>query len=112
MTCRFADCTLDTQLYTLQRAGQKTRLLPKVFEVLCYLIEHCDRVVSKQELCDQVWEGFAISTRLAERRWVPTFPRARYLVARPECEHWSQSENRWTQIGMVDSVAQFSRPAW
>ena len=66
MIYRFADCVLDTQLYTLDRAGQSTRLAPKVFEVLCYLIEHRDRVVSKQELCDQVWEGFAISDAALE----------------------------------------------
>jgi DNA-binding winged helix-turn-helix (wHTH) protein len=66
MRYRFADCTLDTQLYTLERAGQRTRLAPKVFEVLCYLIEHRDRVVSKQELCKQVWEGLAISDATLE----------------------------------------------
>ena len=66
MRYRFADCALDTQLYTLERAGQRTRLAPKVFEVLCYLIEHRDRVVSKQELCDQVWEGYAISDATLE----------------------------------------------
>src|SRR5262245_46561388 len=66
MIYRFADWVLDTQLYTLDRASQRTRLAPKVFEVLCYLIEHRDRVVSKQELCDQVWEGFAISDAALE----------------------------------------------
>ena len=66
MIYRFADCVLDTQLYTLHRAGQSTRLAPKVFEVLCYLIEHRDRVVSKQELCAQVWEGLAISDATLE----------------------------------------------
>src|SRR5215471_10653578 len=66
MLYRFADCALDTQLYTLHRAGQTTRLAPKVFEVLCYLIEHRDRVISKQELCDQVWEGLAISDATLE----------------------------------------------
>jgi glyoxylase-like metal-dependent hydrolase (beta-lactamase superfamily II) len=44
------------------------------------------------------------NTRLVEEQWVPTFPRARYLVARPEWEHWSQSTDRWTQIVMADSV--------
>src|SRR5215475_11431395 len=66
MLYRFANCTLDTQLYTLERGGQRTRLAPKVFEVLCYLIAHRDRVVSKQELCDQVWEGVAISDATLE----------------------------------------------
>jgi glyoxylase-like metal-dependent hydrolase (beta-lactamase superfamily II) len=30
------------------------------------------------------------NTRWVEGRWVPTFPRARYLFARREWEHWSQ----------------------
>src|SRR5262249_56755479 len=38
----------------------------KVFEVLCYLPEHRDRVASKQELCAQVWEGLAISDATLE----------------------------------------------
>src|SRR5499433_1810898 len=66
MVYRFVDCVLDTQLYTLDRAGQSTRLAPKVFELLCYLVEHRGRVVSKQELCDQVWEGYAISDATLE----------------------------------------------
>src|SRR5262245_58084981 len=66
MLYRFADCTLDTQLYTLERAGQTTRPAPKVFEVLCYLLEQRDRVVSKQELCAQVWEGIAITDATLE----------------------------------------------
>ena len=66
MIYRFVDCVLDTRLYTLDRAGQSTRLAPRFFEVLCYLIEHRDRVVSKQELCDQVWEGVAISDATLE----------------------------------------------
>jgi len=60
MIYRFADCALDTQLYTLERAGQSTRLTPKVFEVLCYLIEHRDRVVSKDRsinYCHMLWNS-------------------------------------------------------
>jgi glyoxylase-like metal-dependent hydrolase (beta-lactamase superfamily II) len=44
------------------------------------------------------------NTQLVEGQWVPTFPRARYLVTRQEWEHWSQSEEHWTQIVMADSV--------
>jgi len=33
---------------------------------LFYLIEHCGRVVSKQELCEQVWEGLASSDATLE----------------------------------------------
>ena len=51
MIYAFGDCTLDTQLYTVQRAGQSIRLRPKVFQVLRYLLEHRDCIISKQELC-------------------------------------------------------------
>lgn len=34
------------------------------------------------------------NTRLVDGRWVPTFPRARYLFAQREWEHWRKSELR------------------
>ena len=34
------------------------------------------------------------NTMLAEGRWVPTFPRARYLFGRVEFEHWSTQTER------------------
>jgi DNA-binding winged helix-turn-helix (wHTH) protein len=62
----FGDCELDTCLYTLQRAGQTIRLRPKVFRVCLYLLEHRDRVVSREELCTQVWPGRFISQATLE----------------------------------------------
>jgi DNA-binding winged helix-turn-helix (wHTH) protein len=46
----FADCLLNTRLYTLHRGGTPVRLRPKAFHVLQYLLEHRDHVVSKDEL--------------------------------------------------------------
>src|SRR5919204_412180 len=57
----FGVCVLDTQLHVLSRAGQPIKLRPKAFEVLVYLVEHHDRVVSKDELCAQVWPHQFIS---------------------------------------------------
>jgi TolB-like protein/DNA-binding winged helix-turn-helix (wHTH) protein/Flp pilus assembly protein TadD len=57
----FGDCELDTCLYTLRHAGKTIRLRPKVFRVCLYLVEHRDRVVSRDELCAQVWPGQFIS---------------------------------------------------
>ena len=62
----FEDCKIDTRLYTLQRAGQTLRLRPKVFQVLLYLLEHRDTVVSKQELAEQVWPDQFISDATLE----------------------------------------------
>ena len=44
------------------------------------------------------------NTRLDAGRWVPTFPRARYLFARREWEHWSAERDEDTQRIMADSV--------
>src|SRR5437773_5845750 len=62
----FADCLLDTQCYLLRRAGQSIRLRPKVFQVLIYLLTHRDRVIAKQELCEQVWSAQAVSDATIE----------------------------------------------
>jgi len=44
------------------------------------------------------------NTRLDGGRWVPTFPRARYLFARREWEHWSAEDDPDTARIMADSV--------
>ena len=51
----FGDYLLDTQRYELSYRNQPIKLRPKVFHVLRYLIAHRDRVVSKDELLEQVW---------------------------------------------------------
>src|SRR5919199_5383210 len=51
----FGDYRLDTQHYELRYRNQPIKLRPKVFNVLSYLIAHRDRVVSKDELLEQVW---------------------------------------------------------
>src|SRR5215510_8408712 len=66
MRYSFADCVLDTQLYTLTRAGIVRPLRRKVFQVLVYLLMHRDRVVSREELCAQVWPGQFISETTLE----------------------------------------------
>src|SRR5262249_9497792 len=62
----FADCLLDTQLYTLSRAGRVIRLRPKAFHVLRYLLEHRDHLVSKEEVCAHVWPAQFISDATIE----------------------------------------------
>ena len=44
------------------------------------------------------------NTRRENGRWVPTFPRARYLFARRELEHWSAEDSADTARIMADSV--------
>jgi glyoxylase-like metal-dependent hydrolase (beta-lactamase superfamily II) len=45
------------------------------------------------------------NTRKVDGRWVPTFPRARYLMGRAEYEHWMNVKDRPDTAGlMADSV--------
>ena len=44
------------------------------------------------------------NTMLVDGKWVPTFPRARYLIGRKEFEHWNTFEHEETQQIMDDSV--------
>ena len=52
---QFADCQLDLERLEFRRAGRLVPLEPQVFGVLAYLLEHRERVVSKDELLDHVW---------------------------------------------------------
>jgi DNA-binding winged helix-turn-helix (wHTH) protein len=54
---RFGDYLFDTERYELHRAGVLVPLRPKECDVLAYLLAHRDRVVSKDELLEQVWPG-------------------------------------------------------
>jgi DNA-binding winged helix-turn-helix (wHTH) protein len=84
----FADCIFDTRLYTLSRGGTAVRLRPKAFHVLQYLLEHRDRVVTKDELCAQVWPSQFISDATLEgcitlaRRAIGDSGRGQRLITR------------------------------
>ncbi len=55
MRYAFDDYKLDTERYELRRAGQLIHVGPQVFNVLLYLLEHHERVVSRQEFFERLW---------------------------------------------------------
>lgn len=55
MVYEFGDFTLDTKRHELRRGGEPQHLEPQVYAVLCYLLEHRDRLVTSKELMDEVW---------------------------------------------------------
>ena len=61
MIYRFGDCEFDTDRRELIRAGSVRAVEPQVFDVLVYLIENRQRVVSKDDLLEAVWGGRIVS---------------------------------------------------
>ncbi|WP_421854913.1 alpha/beta fold hydrolase [Oricola sp.] len=57
----FDDFVVDIAARELLSGGHAVAVEPKVFDVLVHLIEHHDRVVSKDELIETVWSGRFIS---------------------------------------------------
>jgi len=64
----FSDHVLDTDKRELQRSSERIALEPQVFDLLVYLLEHRDRVVSRADLIATVWGGRIVSeSALASR---------------------------------------------
>lgn len=57
----FGDCSVDCARRELRRVGKLVAIEPQVFDVLVYLIEHRDRVVTRDDLLASVWGGRIVS---------------------------------------------------
>jgi TolB-like protein len=57
----FAGHTLDTDRRELLRGSETVVLQPQVFDLLVYLVQNRDRVVSKDDLFEAVWRGRIVS---------------------------------------------------
>ena len=55
MRINFSDYCLDLATRQLFCGGTEIRLSPKAFELLCFLVEHRTRAVSKTELHERLW---------------------------------------------------------
>lgn len=91
MLYRFEEYALDTDRRELRNGGKLVDLAPQVFDILCFLIRHRDRVISKDDLIADIWRGrivseSALTTRLngarkaigdsgEEQRLIKTLPR-------------------------------------
>jgi TolB-like protein/Tfp pilus assembly protein PilF len=57
----FADHALDTDRRELRRGREPIAVEPQVFDLLIYLVENRDRVVSKDDLISSVWNDRIVS---------------------------------------------------
>lgn len=61
VTYRFEQFDLQPSLGTLRRDGLPVHVEPRALALLSYLVEHRDRVVSKEELLTTVWRGEVVT---------------------------------------------------
>jgi TolB-like protein/Tfp pilus assembly protein PilF len=57
----FKDCVLDPERRELTRGSAPIAIGPQVFDLLLYLVQNRERVVSKDSLLDAVWGGRIVS---------------------------------------------------
>ena len=57
----FGDFALDPDRRELTRNNEIVAIGPKVFDLLLYLVQNRERVVSKDALLDAVWTGRIVS---------------------------------------------------
>lgn len=66
-TYRFGPCELDEARRSLTAHGREVKLQPRVFDLLCYLVRHRERVVSKDELLNALWPGTIVVDNALQR---------------------------------------------
>jgi DNA-binding winged helix-turn-helix (wHTH) protein len=86
MVFLFDQCELDLDKVELRVHGRPHPVEPQVFDVLALLVQHHDRMVSKEELLDEVWHTrfvteSALSSRIkSARRAIGDDGRAQRLI--------------------------------
>src|SRR3979411_2521371 len=61
MTLSFGDNEINLERRELRRAERAVHVEPQVFDLLVYLVQNRDRVVSKDDLIASVWGGRIVS---------------------------------------------------
>jgi TolB-like protein len=61
LALRFGDFEIDLARHELRRSDKVVSIEPQVFSLLAYLIQNRNRVVTKDDLIDAVWQGRSIS---------------------------------------------------
>ena len=64
---RFDEFEVEPESFVLRREGLTVVLEPKGFDLLCYLLRHPNRTLSKHELLDAIWKDVAVTDNVLAR---------------------------------------------
>ncbi len=119
----FEDCTFDTERRELHRGADAVSITPQVFDLLAYLIRNRERVVSKDDLINAIWNqrivsDAALTTRLnaarnaiddsgGKQRLIKTLPRRGFRFVGTVREEDRPSDAATVSDGSVE----LSKPA-
>lgn len=53
---KYADLELNNQTKVVKRSGMEINLTPKEFKLLEYMMQHSERVLSRTEIAEKVWD--------------------------------------------------------
>src|SRR5882757_3993156 len=116
----FQPFRLDTANHCLWRADQRVDLAPKAFDVLRYLVEHSDRLVTQDEILEALWPGTYVNQEVVKKyvlgirkvlgdhphnpAFVATFPRRGYQFIATVTDDSSSSFSRRTESTVKNIV--------
>src|SRR6185436_2498564 len=117
----FDEFRVDTARRILLRAGQPLALTPRLFDTLLYFVEHCGRVIPKEELMKAIWpDAFveennlnqsvsairrALGERKGENRYLVTVPGHGYRFVSSVRKILSNEEMSSTDQVVAKSIA-------
>ncbi|WP_234683454.1 winged helix-turn-helix domain-containing tetratricopeptide repeat protein [Bradyrhizobium monzae] len=123
----FDDFAFDTVRRELHRGANVVSVAPQVFDLLDYLIRNRERVVSKGDLIDAIWNGRSVSdaaltTRLnvarsvigdtgEDQRLIKTLPRKDFRFVAPVVEAQGPADAETTANSIMPALTLPNKPS-
>jgi DNA-binding winged helix-turn-helix (wHTH) protein/tetratricopeptide (TPR) repeat protein len=96
---RFSGFRLDTTNHCLWRGDERVSLTPKAFDLLRYLVDHADRLVTQEEILEALWTDTFVNQEVVKKyilgirkvlgdrpdkpEFIRTFPKRGYQFVAP-----------------------------
>ena len=92
---RFHEFRLDTTNQCLWRGEERLSLTPKAFDLLRYLVEHADRLVTQEEILEALWTDTFVNQEVVKKLGFELFLKrakigqSKHVRVRPFFLNWS-----------------------